>query len=227
MFRLSSSSTAGLWLSLLRKNTRITFWTIVTLLRCWGFLSSNPPLHKLFSVFSLLVALWMLKPACRAPRSAHPKRKHRVPPRVQKSDYLGVITFKAPHREKSPVARKISRVRASSVKKKGAFPLKSSLVVLKLQEMEVQREERCLESRRCGGCWALWAVLSQWGPSTAFYTCTILMWRGGTEEEIPHARPHTDTCTRINLLQRRELKICVSLGTERIYTFRKTWLIVS
>ncbi|MEQ2179096.1 hypothetical protein GOODEAATRI_021111 [Goodea atripinnis] len=29
MFRLSSSSTAGLWLSLLRKNTRITFWTIL------------------------------------------------------------------------------------------------------------------------------------------------------------------------------------------------------
>lgn len=30
MFRLSSSSTAGLWLSRLRKNTRITFWTILT-----------------------------------------------------------------------------------------------------------------------------------------------------------------------------------------------------
>lgn len=31
MLRLSSSSTAGLWLSLLRKNTRITFWTIFLL----------------------------------------------------------------------------------------------------------------------------------------------------------------------------------------------------
>lgn len=30
MLRLSSSSTAGLWLSLLRKNTRMTFWTMVT-----------------------------------------------------------------------------------------------------------------------------------------------------------------------------------------------------
>lgn len=30
MLRLSSSSTAGRWLSLLRKNTRITFWTIST-----------------------------------------------------------------------------------------------------------------------------------------------------------------------------------------------------
>lgn len=137
MFRLSSSSTAGLWLSLLRKNTRITFWTIFTLLRCWGFLSSNPPLHKVFSVFSLLLALWMLKPACGAPRSAHPKRKHRVPPRVQKSDYLGITTFKAPHRgKKSGCAYNITRQTQFS-EEKGAFPLKSSLVVLKLQEMEV------------------------------------------------------------------------------------------
>lgn len=95
------------------------------------------PWHQVFSVFSLLLAaLWKLKPACRAPRSAHPKSKHRVPPRVQKSDYFGVITFKAPHREKSPVARIVSRVRASSEKKMGALPLKSSLVVVKLREME-------------------------------------------------------------------------------------------
>lgn len=37
MFRLSSSSTAGRWLSLLRKKTRITFWTISLL----GSLSSS------------------------------------------------------------------------------------------------------------------------------------------------------------------------------------------
>lgn len=30
MFRLSSSSTFGLWLSLLRRNTKTTFWTILT-----------------------------------------------------------------------------------------------------------------------------------------------------------------------------------------------------
>lgn len=30
MFRLSSSSTFGLWLSLLRRNTKTTFWTIVS-----------------------------------------------------------------------------------------------------------------------------------------------------------------------------------------------------
>lgn len=34
MLRLSSSSTAGLWLSLLRKNTKITFWTILSLRCC-------------------------------------------------------------------------------------------------------------------------------------------------------------------------------------------------
>lgn len=51
MFRLSSSSTAGLWLSLLRKNTRITFWTILppTLL---GVLSSTPSAQSLFSLFT-------------------------------------------------------------------------------------------------------------------------------------------------------------------------------
>lgn len=38
MFRLSSSSTLGLWLSLLRRNTKTTFWTIVhcpTVLLSW------------------------------------------------------------------------------------------------------------------------------------------------------------------------------------------------
>lgn len=114
MFRLSSSSTAGLWLSLLRKNTKITFWTIFppTLPGC---LSSTP---KVRSVSSLLLALWMLEPVCRAPRSAHPKRKHRVPPRVQTAAGFGFRTFKAPHREESQAARLKARDRASVVEKK-------------------------------------------------------------------------------------------------------------
>lgn len=39
MFRPSSSSTFGLWLSLLRRNTRTTFWTIVN----FYLLRSSPP----------------------------------------------------------------------------------------------------------------------------------------------------------------------------------------
>lgn len=98
MLRLSSSSTAGLWLSLLRKNTRITFWTIFSLRRCWTF----------FPLFSLFNSKHAIEASACAKMRASSSRTARAP--VQNSDYFGVTTFKTPHRgKKSGRAYKITR----------------------------------------------------------------------------------------------------------------------
>lgn len=72
MLRLSSSSTAGLWLSLLRKNTKITFWTIFSLRRCWTFF----PLFSLFNSKTLS----SLQPAqkCAYPAAERPELRSKT-----------------------------------------------------------------------------------------------------------------------------------------------------
>lgn len=63
MFRLSSSSTFGLWLSLLRRNTKTTFWTILT---------------KAIYVLSSLNRLQLLH--CSRPRQESPMFPSRIQP---------------------------------------------------------------------------------------------------------------------------------------------------
>lgn len=102
MLRLSSSSTAGLWLSLLRKNTKITFWTILSLRRCWSFLP-----RKLFSVSLKPQTLSMRQPA---PRCAHPAAE--VPELQSKTRIILLSQHLRLHiGEKSLVARLNSRQR--------------------------------------------------------------------------------------------------------------------
>ncbi len=62
--------------------------------------------------------------------------------------------------------------------------------------MHVEREERWFSPGGAEDAELLWALSGVSGaaqPASFFFftTCTILMWRGGTEEEIPHARAHT------------------------------------
>lgn len=112
MLRLSSSSTAGLWLSLLRKNTKITFWTISFPFRCcWTFFP-----HKLFSVFLTLSTLSTPQPA---PGCAHPAAQQ---PELQSKTWINLVLqhLKLHIGEKSPVARLKSRVRESCGEKKKA-----------------------------------------------------------------------------------------------------------
>lgn len=116
MLRLSSSSTAGLWLSLLRKNTKITFWTILSLRRCWSFLP-----RKLFSVSLKPQTLSMRQPA---PRCAHPAAE--LPELQSKTRIILLSQHLRLHigEKKSGRAFKLTRQRQLR-RKKRTWPVKS------------------------------------------------------------------------------------------------------
>lgn len=170
--------------------------------------SPLPLTTKVFSVqhlLLLLAAFWMLKPVRRAPRSAHPKRKHCVPPRVQTAACFR--TIKAPHREESHAARFLSRHKVSSMKEKRkeeiSLPNKTHTARMKCSaDTRMESLERSVGWSPGGAVWRmLSSVLSEWCSIARllfFTTCTILMWRGGTEEEIPHARARSHTDTRVS-----------------------------
>lgn len=90
------------------------------ILRCRGS-SPHPPLAQSLLSPTPLLALRMLEPVCRTPRSAHPKSKHRVPPRVQTAACF-VVTIKAPHREKVRMRVLYRASKPVQWRKRGDFP---------------------------------------------------------------------------------------------------------
>lgn len=173
MLRLSSSSTAGLWLSLLRKNTRITFWTMFPP-ALPVFLSPSPLLYKVLSAFFLLYYHFGCLSRC----------AQRQDPHIQNANTASHLES----RKRLVLLWQHLRLHIGKTKSGCAFATTR-------QSSEKQREEvRLSLSRRDAQLSRLRRMLSdseRRGSSPALYTLTLLAERGGTKEEIPLAQTHT------------------------------------
>jgi len=168
MFRLSSSSTAGLWLSLLRKNTRITLWTwLWTILMDHRCSSSDPSLSV--SRFFLTDSLCLCRRAPPRPILTHPRGGHRVSTTTSRT--------RAP-KSTSPSASASSSSADPGTAHRGLIRCKKN--VLHLNPTTITRLIRAIKNLRRekvipASDSSVWACVSVWGGMLLLPRCDAVL----------------------------------------------------